>query len=66
MKDVLVERSRDQLSLRCPRCETDIGEMKCSSRLLELSEVQGVICALPSERKAHYAQFVKNYADKSG
>ncbi len=49
------------IRLQCPRCRLDIAGLACLQCDLQLNRSEGIVYALPPERSAHYAGFVKNY-----
>lgn len=50
-----------QVALRCPRCHTDISNLRCSRCGYEMRMDHGIVCALAPERAEHYAQFIRDY-----
>ncbi len=61
MKDSTDEQEITPLLLRCVRCGADLVGIRCSSCSLEMRKEEGIFCALPPERKAHYAKFIADY-----
>ena len=47
--------------LRCPRCKANINGLDCAVCGFQLQLRGGVVHALPPERVAHYARFIKDY-----
>lgn len=47
--------------LRCPRCAASIDGMDCPKCYFRIRPIDGILHALPSERAAHYAEFVRDY-----
>jgi SAM-dependent methyltransferase len=47
--------------LRCPRCRANIRGLDCAFCGFRMRVKNGIVHALPPERSAHYAQFVKDY-----
>jgi SAM-dependent methyltransferase len=47
--------------LRCPRCRARIWGLGCTFCGFRMRVQSGIVHALPPERFAHYAQFMKNY-----
>lgn len=52
---------RRDLGLRCPRCSRDLSSIDCSRCGLRLETCDGILRALPPERIAHYARFIRDY-----
>lgn len=49
------------VGLRCPRCKTVMREFDCSFCTFRIQITDGIVVALPQERKVHYAAFMKDY-----
>jgi SAM-dependent methyltransferase len=47
--------------LRCPRCKANIRGLGCTFCEFRMRVKNGILHALPPERSAHYAQFMKDY-----
>lgn len=47
--------------LKCPRCRNNATGLDCAHCGFEMKIVDGIMHALPPERAAHYAQFVRDY-----
>lgn len=47
--------------LQCPQCGADLHELTCSSCLFRIQMIDGIYHALPADRMAHYAQFMRDY-----
>jgi SAM-dependent methyltransferase len=50
-----------EVRLRCPRCLSDLNSIDCSCCGLHLEICEGIVDALPPERAAHYARFMRDY-----
>ena len=46
---------------QCPCCRTDISDLDCASCGFRMQTSHGIVHALPPERAAHYARFIKDY-----
>jgi SAM-dependent methyltransferase len=46
---------------QCPCCRTDISGLECASCGFRMQTSHGIVHALPPERAAHYARFIKDY-----
>ena len=46
---------------QCPCCRTDISGLDCASCGFRMQTSHGIVHALPPERAAHYARFIKDY-----
>lgn len=49
------------IQLRCAQCEAAIEDLRCLRCSFEIKDRDGVLCALPPERVAHYARFIADY-----
>ena len=50
------------LQLRCPRCASPLSGFSCGRCRFEMREENGVWIAMPEERIAHFAEFVRDYS----
>jgi len=53
--------TKPEIHLRCPRCTANLASLRCTKCGFELSNDDAIIHALPPERVAHYAQFIRDY-----
>ena len=49
------------IHLRCPQCQTALDGLRCLRCSFVIEERDGVLCALPPDRAAHYARFIDDY-----
>ena len=49
------------VSMQCPRCRDDLNGLDCMVCGFRLQVSRGIVHALPPERAAHYAHFMKDY-----
>ena len=47
---------------QCPRCKANIDRLDCEFCGLRMPVKRGIVGALPPDRAAHFAQFIKDYA----
>ena len=55
------DTAHPEVRLHCPRCRTDLTGLDCLLCGFRLQNNDGIIDALPPERAAHYARFIKEY-----
>jgi len=49
------------IRLRCPRCSANLASLYCTKCRFQLTRNGEIVGALPPERAAHYAQFIRDY-----
>lgn len=55
------DKTDREIRLRCTRCKANLNGLKCPFCGFEMRMSRGIIHALPPDRAAHYAQFIKDY-----
>jgi len=56
-----VPARRQDLRIRCPRCEANLEGLECPFCGLAMRKSRGIVHALPPDRASHFARFVSDY-----